>query len=54
MKQHIDHFEKLFVVKEKLTATIFLNTLSFQDKLNADEENTSFYWDIWRIPQTNN
>ena len=54
MKQHIDHFEKLFIVKEKLMATIFLNTLSFQDKLNADEENTSFYWDIWRIPQTNN
>ena len=40
MKQHIDHVEELFVVKEKLTATNVLNTLGFQDKLNADEEKT--------------
>ena len=32
MKQHVDHFEELFVVKEKLTATNVLNTLGFQDK----------------------
>ena len=40
IKQHIDHFEELFVVKEKLTATTVLNTLSFQDKFNADKEKT--------------
>ena len=40
MKQHNDHFEELFVVKEKLTASNVLNTLNFQDKLNADEEKT--------------
>ena len=32
MKQHVDHFEELFVVKEKLTATNVLNVLGFQDK----------------------
>ena len=40
MKQHIDYFEELFVVKEKLTATNVLNILSFQDKHNVDEEKT--------------
>ena len=40
MKQHIDHFEELFVMKEKLAATNVLNTLRFQDKLNADEQET--------------
>ena len=29
MKQRIDHFEELFVVKKTLTATNVLNTLSF-------------------------
>ena len=39
MRQHIDHFEGLFVVKKnKLVAANVLNTLSFEDKLNADEE----------------
>ena len=40
MKQHNDHFEELFVVKEKLTASNVLNTFNFQDKLNADKEKT--------------
>ena len=40
MKRRINHFEELFVVKKTLTATNFLNTLSFQDTLNADEEKT--------------
>ena len=47
MKKHIDHFEELIVVKEKLTATNVLNTLSFQDKVNADEENTKVFIGIF-------
>ena len=40
MKQHIVYFEELFVVKAKLTSTNIFKTLSFQDKVNADKENT--------------
>ena len=33
IKQHIDHFEELFVVKEKLTATTVLNTFEFSGQI---------------------
>ena len=53
MKQHIDHFEELFFGKEKLTATNVLNTLSFQDKLNADEEKTKQFL-LWYLENSSN
>ena len=53
MKQHIDHFEELFFGKEKLTATNVLNTLSFQDKLNADEEKTKQLL-LWYLENSSN
>ena len=53
MKQHIDHFEELFLGKEKLTATNVLNTLSFQDKLNADEKKTKQLL-LWYLENSSN